>query len=435
MIARVYSPRTGCNYLCNKIYYNVIVSLPDLQAAKKNDRDILFFFLGAIVYMFGFILAYWLPITKAQLVQALALVPVLYFGVKLAAIQTNEPYLKIMFTLFMISNAIIILRIDGFNYGKIKDYLFSDFRFWPYLVPFTAFFVNKPFFFGRLFKMIFWFGLFFIFLSVISWKGYIATTAIAELSIGIFACASGLILLTWPYHNLSKKIVATAALLLALYVSAVLARRNIILTTAGFIIFSYLSYFFFMRDKATKKFLSLYAVAIIMIGGISFFAGRKNSSFKLLAGRAKDDTREYVFDQYFLSMENSMWMGKGIDGTYYCPLVTEYIDIDPVEYRDLIECGYLQVMLKGGAVNLFFLLAILVPAVILGVFFSNNFFSKGCGMLIFLWLVDMGPYGLPAFSLRYILVWICVGVCYDKRIRSMGEASIRKFIALPVPNN
>ena len=414
----------------------MILSLPDLRAAKKNDKETLFFFLGAIVYLYGFILAYWIPVVYAQLVQAMALIPVLFFGVKMATVQTNEPYLKVMFTLFMASNAFIILRTEGLNYGKIKDYLFSDFRFWPYLVPFTAFIVKKPFLFGRLFNLIFWFGLFFILFSAINWGRYMTTTAVAELSIGIFSSASGLILLTWPYHNLPKKIVATVALLLALYLSAVLARRNIILTTAAFIVFSYLTYLFFMRDKPTKKFLSMYAVAMLVIGGISFFADRKNSSFKLLAGRAKDDTREYVFDQYFLSMENNMWMGKGIDGTYYCPLVTEDIDIDPVEYRDLIECGYLQVMLKGGIVNLFLLLSILVPAVILGVFCSNNFFTKGCGVLIFLWLVDMAPYGLPAFSLRYILVWICVGVCFDKRIRSMSEEAIRNFIALPLkPNN
>ncbi|MEO6316833.1 MAG: hypothetical protein ABIU63_06165 [Chitinophagaceae bacterium] len=414
--------------------YHKVNLYSSLQATENKERDVLFFFLGAVAYLFGIIVAYKVSPSLSQLIQASALVPVFFYGNKIISVQTDEPYFKLLFTVFMISNVFIILRIEGFSYVKFKDYLFSDFRLWPYIVPFTAFFTRKSFFFYWLFRIIFWLGITYLFISVVLWRDYKASPAIAEQAIWIFSSASGLVLLTWTYHNAIRKLVAVVGIVLSLYVSALLARRNIILTGGCFIAFSYLAYLAFEQGHATKKFLSLYIFGIMIIAGAAFFSANKNSSFKLLAGRVKDDTREYVFDQYFISMENNMWFGKGIDGTYYCPLVTEDINVDPVEYRDLIECGYLQVMLKGGITNLVLLLAILVSAAIIGIFFSKNMFTKGCGIMICLWLIDMGPYGLPTFSMRYILVWICVGVCFDKKIRLAGEETIRNLIWL-APNH
>ncbi|MEP6725377.1 MAG: hypothetical protein ABJC98_06165 [Bacteroidota bacterium] len=400
----------------------------DFYSLLKRDKDISFFFLGAVIFLIGILLSDLIPPTRVQLIEAVALIPFLFYGFKLTGARIENPYFKSMFTLFMISNAVIILRIDKLNYINIKDSLFSDFRFWPYLIPFAALFVSKSFFFGKIFSWIYWLGLAFFILSIVLWKTYPQKTGMAEQAIWTFSSGSGFILLTWVYHNAKKKIVAVAAILLALYISTMLARRNIMLTNINFIVFGFLCFLLFVKGQSTKKLLSIYGFFIIVMAGMYFFQQQKKTSFKLITSRVKDDSREYVFNQYFTSMEDYMWFGKGLDGTYYCPLVTDDIDIDAVEYRDLIECGYLQVILKGGYVNLALFLAIMVPAVFLGLFQSRNVFSKACGFIILLWLIDMGPYGLPTLSLRYILVWICVGVCYNKNIRLYGEDEIKKLI-------
>jgi hypothetical protein len=96
-----------------------------------------------------------------------------------------------------------------------------------------------------------------------------------------------------------------------------------------------------------------------------------------------------------------------------------------VQYRNLIENGYLQLLLTGGIIHIILFLLVLLPAAIKGIFMSSNQFTKACGVVIFLRLLDMFFYGLPSFTLAYILVWICVGVCYKTSIRRMTNDEIR----------
>jgi hypothetical protein len=142
----------------------------------------------------------------------------------------------------------------------------------------------------------------------------------------------------------------------------------------------------------------------------------------------KDDSRAYVFNYYFDDMRDEMLFGRGIDGVYFCPLITDDPTVDAVDYRELIECGYLQMVLKGGYLYLVLFLAILLPAAYLGLFKSNNLLAKASAFIILLWLIDMGPYGLPALSFRYLLVWISVGACYSETIRLASESSITALL-------
>jgi hypothetical protein len=124
-----------------------------------------------------------------------------------------------------------------------------------------------------------------------------------------------------------------------------------------------------------------------------------------------------------------MIFGKGMNGTYYFPvggeIPDENITFSEVDYRDIIEIGYLQLLLSGGIIHVVLLLMVLLPAAILGISRSLNLFSKACGLIILLWLVDMLIYGLPILSLHYIFVWICVGICYSPGIRNMSEDAMR----------
>jgi hypothetical protein len=128
-------------------------------------------------------------------------------------------------------------------------------------------------------------------------------------------------------------------------------------------------------------------------------------------------------------MEDHMVFGKGMNGTYYYPMEeTEQDDgiIYPEEeYRNNIENGYLQLLLTGGIVHVVLFLLILLPAAINGIFRSQNQFSMAAGVMVLLWLIDMCIYGLPTLSFHYILVWICVGICYKTSIRNKTNDEIR----------
>ncbi|MBL7935123.1 MAG: hypothetical protein JNM51_04860 [Bacteroidia bacterium] len=117
--------------------------------------------------------------------------------------------------------------------------------------------------------------------------------------------------------------------------------------------------------------------------------------------------------------------GKGFYGTYYAPTIEEDVD-----YRTIIESGYLQTILKGGILNLGLFLLIALPAAYLGIMKSNNAIAQAAGFIIVLWLIDMFPWGMPALNIRYILVWICIGMCYSKEICNLSETEIKSSLKL-----
>jgi hypothetical protein len=117
-------------------------------------------------------------------------------------------------------------------------------------------------------------------------------------------------------------------------------------------------------------------------------------------------------------------IGKGIKGQYYCPNVDE----DAVtNYRSVIETGYLQIILKGGLISLALFVLITVPAIFKGIFYSKNILSKAAGIWILLSLLSLYPATVNTFSLRYLLVWISIGICYSNKIRNIPDKVLEKY--------
>jgi hypothetical protein len=175
---------------------------------------------------------------------------------------------------------------------------------------------------------------------------------------------------------------------------------------------------------------------MIFVGYNTYLSNQQGMFYKITK-RATQDTREMVFLYFFLdASERELIIGKGINGTYFCPGVDkEWNNGEDLKYRDLdyrvyIECGYLQLLLNGGVIYLAIYLLILIPAIIMGLFFSRNLFLKSCAILILMHLIDMAPFGLPTFSLRGLLIWLCVAVCYSKAMRLKNEEEMQSFLSL-----
>ncbi|MGN6296807.1 MAG: hypothetical protein ACTHM7_08505, partial [Ginsengibacter sp.] len=155
----------------------------------------------------------------------------------------------------------------------------------------------------------------------------------------------------------------TVALLFSVYH----ARRGLSLILASTLIFSFWGYLFSTRQKILTIYLSALGITFGLLYATSIYNINNNKLLNFIAQRGEEDTRTGVELYFYNDMHAKDWMiGRGINGEYYCP----NIDLD-TDYRSLIETGYLQIILKGGLVRLILLLLILVPAVILGLFFSN----------------------------------------------------------------
>jgi hypothetical protein len=126
-------------------------------------------------------------------------------------------------------------------------------------------------------------------------------------------------------------------------------------------------------------------------------------------------------------MKSTDWIiGRGINGQYYCP------HFDPnslTDYRPIIETDYLNIILKGGIISISLFLLITLPAAVKGIFYSNNNLSKAAGFWILIWLMNLYPTTVVAFNLNYLLFWIAVGICYNKKIRSIPEDLMKVYFS------
>jgi hypothetical protein len=149
-----------------------------------------------------------------------------------------------------------------------------------------------------------------------------------------------------------------------------------------------------------------------------------------LNNRLTEDSRSIVFDNFFLAMQEHEMFGKGVNGKYYCPIDAETtedgVTFTEVKNRDVIENGYLQLMLTGGYVYIALFVLMLLPAALLGILGSKNQFTQAAGFVVLLWLIDMSIFGLPRLILQYVFVWICAGICYKKSIRHLSNDEIQE---------
>ena len=103
----------------------------------------------------------------------------------------------------------------------------------------------------------------------------------------------------------------------------------------------------------------------------------------------------------------------------------------------MIETDYLNIILKGGIISLVLLFMIAIPAIIKGLFYSKNILSKAAAFWIILWFMELYPANVNSFSLNHILVWISIGICYSKEIRSHSDSYVSEALSgeSPVSNN
>ncbi len=181
-------------------------------------------------------------------------------------------------------------------------------------------------------------------------------------------------------------------------------------------IFQYLLY---SKNKVMQIVLAVLIVAILGTSILTFI----NSNFSLLVSRAGEDTRsgvEEFFFQSFQGKELDWLVGRGINGTYYCPIFRN-------PNRDVIETGYLHMILKGGLVYLLTFILFLLFSMYLGFFKSKNTMTRAMAFYIFMRFIALIPFGLPSFSFEYVVLWIFIAFCQSNKFRSFNDQAIKRI--------
>jgi hypothetical protein len=106
-------------------------------------------------------------------------------------------------------------------------------------------------------------------------------------------------------------------------------------------------------------------------------------------------------------------IGRGALGRYY----SYYFEAFEPDGRVNIECGYLQIVHKSGLVMLMPFLILTISAVIQGLFDSKNNLTKAAALIVLGRLLYMIVHGLPSVDPTYVLFWLAVGACLNKKLR------------------
>ena len=235
----------------------------------------------------------------------------------------------------------------------------------------------------------------------------------------------GFLLLTYVYYSNKRKLFALFVIVLTFILAVIRARRGLMFMSFSILLFSYFIYYYANKGKLIKFLFPLLLILLIYFFGAKIYNENRNGLFGYITERLYEDTRTGVEECFYNDMNTKDWIiGKGINGSYYCP----DIDADLSIFRNGIETDYLNIILKGGIVSLGLLLLIIVPAIFKGLFCQKIYFQKLQVFGILFYLSDLYPVPVTNFTLNYLLVWISISICYSKYIRNMPESTVIELL-------
>ena len=404
--------------------------------SSKEARSLNLFWAGFIIYIFSYTLSItgYVNYILFQTFQIIGLMLIIFPSLIFINFKIIEDkYLRNVFIIYCCWLLSLILRgiVNFSDYNYVKTFFLEPtYGGMLYFSPLLLLFPQKLAAYKKLFDVIFIFCIAYLIYDLLFLRdlinsdwGSLQSQAVVELSSDIsFPC--GFLLLTYAYQTSFKKIAAVVAIALTLLFSIIRARRGLILMTSGIIIASYLLYFFTSKRKSLVIYLSILGVILSSMYALAIYKPNKQV-FGSIMERGVEDTRTGVERWFYADMQLKDWIiGRGINGEYYCP----GIEVDRItNNRSVIETGYLQTILKGGIISLGLFLLIAVPAIIKGLFYSKNLLSKGAAIWIFLAITSMYPATVNTFTLRYLLVWISIGICYSKKISELPDSMLKEY--------
>ncbi len=407
----------------------------DVFISRAKEKNLNIFWGGYLLFALSYNLSatiVYIDIRQLQALQFLGILLFTYGAVNILKFKIKSSYLKVVFILYFLWQIGIIVRGYRFDFFYLKEQLFDiGYGIFIYLTPLFLLFPQNFAYYRKLFLVIIIQSGAYLLFSTVFIKDLFNPDRQSTLSQGIAENFTALgfsiafLLFTYIYHTSKKRLWALGLMAISLLIVVYRARRGWIfmhVTTLLSILMIYLI--------VSKRTIMVTYLAILMaLVGYFYYTNLYNQSnfgiFNFLVERGDEDTRTGVEVLFHEDMNSDEWLvGKGINGDYYCP----NIDPDSTGYRSVIETGYLQLILKGGIINLVLLLLILIPSVIQGLFMSKNIFCKAFGLWTLLWIIYLYPTVGNSFTMQYILVWIGVGVCYNKKIRNMTDEQITTYL-------
>lgn len=418
-----------------------------LTVSKKQETSLNIFWFSFFIYTLFYVLSMaessFISPANCQALQILGFLGMIMGCTGLMKFKFDNNYLKQLFILNLIYSATIVLRGSQYDKEALKQMLLNVvFGILPYFASVVLLLPRNISAYKKIFTVLLFFGASYLvcaFLFYNTLHDYdrlnLAAQGLVEDLTVMLALPVGYMLICYPYNIANKKdmfgigkknVFMIFMFMVTLFFAIFRARRGLIfmcLTT--FLCVGMIA----ILSTKKKMLIIIMTSLIILIASLFVFSMKDHHIFNFLIERGEEDTRTGVEVWMYADMSPTDWViGKGIKGQYYCPVVENVNDAEGAGYRDNIETGYLQIILKGGIISLALLLLMFVPAVYKGLFKSKNVLSKAAALWIFLWIIYLYPSGGIVFTMNYVLVWIAVGICYSEKIRNLSDSTIKKYL-------
>lgn len=353
------------------------------------------------------------------------------------SIKNIDGNCKTLMTMLIAWSLIIMFRgiiSNGFpSFSDIAQYFTNAKNIMPYLLPFVAIYSYKWLDFKLFLKIARWLTIIFLVYAALSYNDLLILNSIglqhfegrgiSEYTVDLFESYALLTSMVAPVVIfLMKDIVpnkdwkyACVNIIIAFLIGIIAGRRS---SSFVYSLVFFASYFVVFKKRANSK-----ICVILLIAGAAFVMYQSGLLDFFLA-KVDNDSRSGVEFSFYADMDILSWIiGRGALGTYFdsSPLF-DYIDGQRTE----IETGYLNMILKGGIVYLVLYVLVLFKAFYKGYFKTNNDFTKAFACMCLISCIELIPYGIQMMNLKYIALWMGVGLCLNKNIREMTNAEIKK---------
>lgn len=234
-----------------------------------------------------------------------------------------------------------------------------------------------------------------------------------------------LIALCRKYVSSKVWLINIIALVFSLLINMMAARRGNSATIGALLLFN----IYFYIKSLNRYYRGLMTLATILFVSGTVYLASGFSGFGYLKKRGFEDSRTKV-DETLMSQMNDvqLWIGKGLNGRYHFDLHLKYDKFNG--WRYVSETGYYNLVLKGGYLLAWtYILLLLYPA-LLGIFKSRNSLCKALGFIILLSLIELYPFGHLTFNLKFLVIWMGIGLLLSSDVRNMDDQEIRDYYFL-----
>lgn len=402
---------------------------------KKEEEKIIILFLSLFLYItLRAFLEDYIPSTFVRAGELLCALTFSCIFLRYSR-PKNLQYGKILIFLIIIWFAFILYRGDFNLQGKAFYLKFISTNTLVYLLPFLAI-VPLRRHFDRIIKLFYYFSLATIPIWLLN-IGHLVVSSSSDMlwigeSIGQYLPFFAAFLILFMYKvPIKKRKWVWGIFFVYLILMLLNSRRNILVSFSlcfiGYMIFS-------NKINITKgsniAFLSIFFLVIIYILINPDFLAKL---FPLLFQRGVENTREGVTEIFmadYLTWDPLKHLiGQGLDGSYYQPIY----DPDTGEListqRAGIETGYLDMLLKGGIIYDFLIVAIVIFSIYKG-FKSKDPIGKRCAYYLIICLIDLYTTCLlGTLGVKSILFWVSISLCLSsnktqKKTISTHESTI-----------